>query len=71
MNDNPSLKIELSSHTDARGRESYNQSLSEKRAKSAQLRMCYPRLSFTSNSRTSEYEMLGIGWLSLGDATFR
>jgi len=35
MNDNPSMRIELSSHTDSRGRDSYNQSLSEKRAKSA------------------------------------
>ncbi|MCB0793760.1 MAG: OmpA family protein [Flavobacteriales bacterium] len=35
LNDNPTVKIELSSHTDCRGSESYNQSLSEKRAKSA------------------------------------
>lgn len=34
MNDNSSIVIELSSHTDARGPDSYNQSLSEKRAKS-------------------------------------
>ena len=35
MTDNLSIVIELSSHTDARGSESYNQTLSEKRAKSA------------------------------------
>jgi outer membrane protein OmpA-like peptidoglycan-associated protein len=35
MNDNPSLKIELSSHTDARGSDSYNMALSQRRAKSA------------------------------------
>ncbi|MCB0791678.1 MAG: OmpA family protein [Flavobacteriales bacterium] len=35
LNDNPSVKIELSSHTDCRGSDTYNQSLSEKRAKSA------------------------------------
>jgi outer membrane protein OmpA-like peptidoglycan-associated protein len=33
--DNPTVKIELSSHTDCRGSDSYNQSLSAKRAKSA------------------------------------
>ena len=33
--DNPTVKIELSSHTDCRGTDSYNLSLSEKRAKSA------------------------------------
>ncbi|MDH3711342.1 MAG: OmpA family protein, partial [Cyclobacteriaceae bacterium] len=35
MIENPSLKIELSSHTDVRGTESYNQHLSQKRAQSA------------------------------------
>ncbi len=35
LNDNPSVKIELSSHTDCRGNDAYNMSLSEKRAKSA------------------------------------
>jgi len=35
LNDNPSVKIELSSHTDCRGKDAYNMSLSEKRAKSA------------------------------------
>ncbi|HMN05532.1 MAG TPA: carboxypeptidase regulatory-like domain-containing protein [Flavobacteriales bacterium] len=35
LNDNPTVKIELSSHTDCRGNAAYNQSLSEKRAKSA------------------------------------
>jgi outer membrane protein OmpA-like peptidoglycan-associated protein len=35
MNDNPSLKIELSSHTDSRGSDAYNMALSERRAKSA------------------------------------
>ncbi|MCB0763063.1 MAG: carboxypeptidase regulatory-like domain-containing protein [Flavobacteriales bacterium] len=35
LNDNPTVKIELSSHTDCRGKDAYNMSLSEKRAKSA------------------------------------
>jgi outer membrane protein OmpA-like peptidoglycan-associated protein len=33
--DNPTVKIELSSHTDCRGKDAYNMKLSEKRAKSA------------------------------------
>ncbi len=33
--DNPTVKIELSSHTDCRGKDPYNMNLSEKRAKSA------------------------------------
>lgn len=32
--DNPTIKIELGSHTDSQGNDAYNQSLSEKRAKS-------------------------------------
>lgn len=35
MTDNPNLKIELSSHTDSRGSDSYNMSLSKRRAKEA------------------------------------
>lgn len=35
LNENPTLKIELHSHTDARGARRYNQTLSEKRAQSA------------------------------------
>jgi outer membrane protein OmpA-like peptidoglycan-associated protein/tetratricopeptide (TPR) repeat protein len=35
LNDNPTVKIELSSHTDCRGKDAYNLALSEKRAKSA------------------------------------
>ncbi|WP_270090019.1 OmpA family protein [Sphingobacterium sp. SYP-B4668] len=35
MNENPTLKIELSSHTDSRGSDSYNLKLSDRRAKSA------------------------------------
>jgi outer membrane protein OmpA-like peptidoglycan-associated protein len=35
MNDNPSLKIELGSHTDSRGNDAYNKKLSDNRAKSA------------------------------------
>lgn len=35
MQDNPQLKVELSSHTDSRGSDKYNLTLSEKRAKSA------------------------------------
>jgi outer membrane protein OmpA-like peptidoglycan-associated protein len=35
MNDNPSLKIEIASHTDSRGPAVYNQWLSEMRAKNA------------------------------------
>ncbi len=34
LNDNPELKIELSSHTDSRGSARYNQKLSQKRAES-------------------------------------
>jgi len=33
MNDVPTLKIELSGHTDSQGGEAYNQGLSERRAK--------------------------------------
>ncbi len=33
--DNPTVRIELSSHTDCRGKDAYNMSLSQKRAKSA------------------------------------
>ncbi len=35
LNDNPSISIELSSHTDARGSDAYNQALSQRRAESA------------------------------------
>lgn len=35
MRDNPSLKIELSSHTDSRGKASYNLALSQRRAQAA------------------------------------
>jgi outer membrane protein OmpA-like peptidoglycan-associated protein len=35
MNDNPGWKVELSSHTDARGSDSYNMILSQKRSDSA------------------------------------
>ncbi len=35
LRDNPSLDIELGSHTDARGKANYNQELSQKRAQSA------------------------------------
>ncbi len=35
LKDNPNVKIELGSHTDARGKTEYNMDLSEKRAKSA------------------------------------
>ena len=35
MNDNPSVSIELSSHTDSRGDDKYNIELSQKRAQSA------------------------------------
>jgi peptidoglycan-associated lipoprotein len=35
MNENPTIIIELSSHTDSRGKDNYNQTLSEKRAQSA------------------------------------
>lgn len=35
LNDNPPIKIELSSHTDARGEAAYNQELSKRRAESA------------------------------------
>lgn len=35
LKDNPGIKVELGSHTDARGRDEYNLSLSDKRAQSA------------------------------------
>jgi outer membrane protein OmpA-like peptidoglycan-associated protein len=35
LKDNPSIKVELGSHTDARGRDEYNLTLSDKRAESA------------------------------------
>ncbi|TNF42899.1 MAG: OmpA family protein [Bacteroidetes bacterium] len=35
LNDNPSWKVELGSHTDARGSDSYNEILSQKRSESA------------------------------------
>ncbi len=35
LKDNPSIKIEMGSHTDARGSDSYNMKLSQRRAKSA------------------------------------
>ncbi len=35
LNENPSIKIELSSHTDCRGSNEYNQKLSQRRAESA------------------------------------
>lgn len=35
LQDNPTVKIELSSHTDCRGKDAYNMKLSDKRAKSA------------------------------------
>jgi outer membrane protein OmpA-like peptidoglycan-associated protein len=35
MNDNPTLKIEIRSHTDSRGPSFYNQRLSDMRAKTA------------------------------------
>ena len=35
LNDNPGISVELGSHTDARGRDTYNLDLSSKRAKSA------------------------------------
>ncbi|MCY1538605.1 Photosystem I chlorophyll a apoprotein A2 [compost metagenome] len=34
MRDNPSLEIELGSHTDSRGKDSYNLALSQRRAQS-------------------------------------
>ncbi len=35
MTDNPTIWIELGSHTDSRGKDSYNLTLSQKRAESA------------------------------------
>ncbi|MFM7682894.1 MAG: OmpA family protein [Bacteroidota bacterium] len=35
MNQNPEIKVELGSHTDSRGKDAYNQKLSQKRAESA------------------------------------
>lgn len=45
MNDNPTLKIELSSHTDSRGSDSYNMALSNRRAKSAVKYIIYNGIS--------------------------
>ena len=35
LNQNPGIKIQLSSHTDCRGKANYNENLSQKRAQSA------------------------------------
>ena len=35
LNDNPKITIELSSHTDSRGKDDYNMKLSQKRAEAA------------------------------------
>src|SRR5690606_16359499 len=35
LKDNPTMKIQLNSHTDSRGSDTYNQTLSERRAQSA------------------------------------
>jgi outer membrane protein OmpA-like peptidoglycan-associated protein len=35
MNDNPEWKVELGSHTDCRGSDTYNKTLSQKRSNSA------------------------------------
>ncbi len=35
LKDNPTLRIELSSHTDSRGKDKYNMALSQKRAQAA------------------------------------
>ena len=35
LNENPNIRIELSSHTDSRGNNNYNLNLSQRRAKSA------------------------------------
>ncbi|MBK7240137.1 MAG: carboxypeptidase regulatory-like domain-containing protein [Flavobacteriales bacterium] len=51
LKENPTVKIELSAHTDCRGKDAYNLSLSEKRAKSAVdyiLKKGIPKESITS-----------------------
>jgi outer membrane protein OmpA-like peptidoglycan-associated protein len=45
MNDNPTISIELHSHTDSRGDEEYNMSLSDRRAKSAKAYLIHKGIS--------------------------
>ena len=48
MNENPTMRIELASHTDCRASKAYNQSLSDRRAKSS---AAYIRQRITNPSR--------------------
>lgn len=54
LKDNPDMRIELSSHTDARGDEKYNLKLSQKRAESA--------VEYMQNNGISESRMIPKGY---------
>jgi outer membrane protein OmpA-like peptidoglycan-associated protein len=54
MVSNPSIKVQLSSHTDSRGESLYNQILSDKRAESAK--------SYLVNRGISESRVVAIGF---------
>lgn len=54
LKDNPDMRIELSSHTDARGDDKYNQKLSQKRAESA--------VDYMASNGISEQRMIPKGY---------
>ena len=54
MLDNPNVKIEVASHTDSRGSASYNQSLSQNRAKAA--------VDYVVSQGIERYRITGIGY---------
>ena len=54
MMDNPSVKIELSSHTDARGSDKFNLALSDQRAKSA--------AEYIISKGVKDYRIIGKGY---------
>jgi len=54
MNDNPGVKVELSSHTDSRGSAEYNRVLSENRAKAA--------VNYIVSQGIDSFRLIGIGY---------
>lgn len=54
MRENPSIKVQLSAHTDSRGESLYNQLLSDKRAKSAK--------EYLTNNGISDSRIVAIGF---------
>lgn len=54
MKNNPSVKIEISGHTDSKGSDSYNKNLSEKRAKSV--------VRYLTNRGIESNRMVGVGY---------